>query len=150
MIGKEDRVVIGIHDLFGGAFGEFRRVAGWFKDGKLGRVAQIIGRAVAADHVDEENRVGLDVGQGLLQGGKEDGIGAFAVGAGFGRIGCGHAADGCAACGGALVAGVVVPPQHVDISMFQHIHHVFLTDAAVIGIAVAREVGHHAGHGNGG
>ena len=80
-----NRVVIGVDDLFRRTLAKISAAAIVGEWEKVFGIAQVVGRAVAADLVINDDRVFGDLGQGLVQRGQEHRIGAFAAGTG-GRV----------------------------------------------------------------
>ncbi|SPU64655.1 Uncharacterised protein [Brucella melitensis] len=145
MIRIEDRIVIGVNDLLVRAIGEFAGAAFRLESGEFSRIAAVIGRAVAARHVEHDGCIPVEILQVLFQIIDQYLVKAFAALAIAGVTGVLqiHHSN---AIGDVLAAGIVFIPGHFYARMVQHVHQVFRTAKFGAGIFRACERGEHAGH----
>ncbi len=145
LVGVTDGVVIGVDQLFIGAVFDVAARAVRHEGPFTGRIAAIVGRAVAAHQVEGHQLVALHLRDLPIQPLQHHLVVAGSLLAVLGKI-LGLDLDGGHVLAHPLAAAIVLLPQHGDTGVLQHIQHAVAGLGQGVVIAASRQVGEHAGH----
>ena len=143
VVGVMDGVVVGVMQLLVVALLQLVAAAFRLEGRELGRVARVVGRAVAAEQVDHEHGVALDRWQVLLQLAQQHLVVAALRVAQRRILAVAEELLG-GAHGEPLAAGVVVDPDHVVAGAHQHVEQVLAVLRHAVLVLGAADAAEHA------